>query len=63
MMLSTINLALFIETRHKIRTYTAYPGFKLETYQKSKFMDRYVPKDNANLSLSRLLRALFYKNK
>ena len=67
-MLSTINLALFIETRHRIRTYTAYPGYKLETYQKSKFMDRYglsmyVPRDNANLSPSRLLRALFYKNK
>ena len=65
-MLSTINLTLFIETRHKIRTYTAYTGFKLETYQKSKFMDRYglsmyVPRDNANLSPSRLLRAYSIK--
>ena len=67
-MLSTLNLALFIQSRHKIRTYTGYPGFKLETYQKSKFMDKYglamyVPHDHANLSPNRLLRALFHKNR
>ena len=50
-----------------IRTYTAHPGYALETYNKAQFVKRYgismyVPKENANLTPLRLLRSLFYKN-
>ena len=56
-MLSTINMQVFEEMQHMIRTYTANTGYALETYNKSQFVKRYgismyVPKENANLTPS-----------
>ena len=42
-------------------------GFRLETYNKSRFVKKYgismyVPRESAKISPARLLRSLFYKN-
>ena len=68
MMLCTINYRLFNEVRHHIRLYDGIPGFRIETYEKAEFVKKYgltmyVPKDNANLSPTTLIRTLMFKYK
>ena len=66
MMLSTVSYRLFNEVRHAIRAYQRIPGYKIETYEKAEFVKKYgltmyVPRDNANLCPSKLIRALMFK--
>ena len=66
MMLCTINYRLFNEVRHHIRTYDGINGFRIETYEKAKFVKKYgltmyVPRDNASLSPTTLIRTLMFK--
>ena len=66
MMLSTVNYPLFNAVRHQIRTYTGIEGSRIETYEKAEFVKKYgltmyVPRDNANLSPVKIIRALMFK--
>ena len=66
-MMSTVNLQLMSAARHAIRLFQGHPGFRLETYSKSQFVQKYgltiyVTRENANLRPVRLLRSLFFKN-
>ena len=66
-MMSTVNFQLMSAARHAIRLYQGHPGYRLETYSKSQFVQKYgltiyVTRENANLRPVRLLRSLFYKN-
>ena len=68
MMLCTINYRLFNQVRHHIRLYDGIEGFRIETYEKAEFVKKYgltmyVPKDNANLSPTTLIRTLMFKYK
>ena len=66
MMLCTLNYRLFNEVRHAIRIYQEIEGFRIETYEKAEFVKKYgltmyVPRDNANLSPTTLIRTLMFK--
>ena len=66
MMLSTVNLPLFKLLRHAVRNYMEVPDFRFETYIKSEWVSKYghsmyIPRDNANMNVKRILRTLFYK--
>ena len=66
-MMSTVNLKLMSEARHAIRLFQGHPGYRLETYGKAQFIQKYgltiyVTRENANLRPVRLLRSLFFKN-
>ena len=68
MMLCTVNYRLFNEVRHQIRIYRGIDGFRIETYEKAEFVKKYgltmyVPRDNANLSPTTLIRTLMFKYK
>ena len=62
----TINYRLFNEVRHHIRTYDGINNFRIETYEKAEFVKKYgltmyVPRDNASLSPTTLIRTLMFK--
>ena len=65
--MSTVNLQLMSAARHAIRLYQGHPGYRLETYSKAQFVQKfgltiYVTRENAKLRPVRLLRSLFFKN-
>ena len=65
-MMSTVNFQLMSQARHAIRLYQGLPGYRLETYSKSQFVQKYgltiyVTRENVNIRPVRLLRSLFYK--
>ena len=67
-MLCTLNYRLFNAVRHEIRIYSGIENHRIETYEKSEFVKKYgltmyVPRDNANLSPTTLIRTLMFKYK
>lgn len=62
MVLTTVNLSLFKLLRYSVRCYDEVPNFRFETYIKSEWVSKYghsmyIPKDNANINVKRILRA------
>ena len=65
-MLSTLNLTLMNQVRHKIRSFDQVDGYAFETYNKRQFVKRfgismYVTKENAAIPFKRLFRNLIYR--